>query len=53
MLEVNTVPGMTETSLVPKVAAWRGIDFPAFALRMLNGATTDAQALREAIHGRP
>lgn len=27
VLEVNTVPGMTETSLVPKAARARGIDF--------------------------
>jgi D-alanine-D-alanine ligase len=27
LLEVNTLPGMTETSLVPKVAAARGIEF--------------------------
>ena len=27
ILEINTLPGMTETSLVPKVAAARGIDF--------------------------
>jgi len=28
VIEVNTVPGMTETSLVPKAAAHRGISFP-------------------------
>ena len=27
-LEVNTIPGMTETSLVPKAAKAAGIDFP-------------------------
>lgn len=41
VLEVNTVPGMTATSLVPKMAAALGVDFPAFAARMLRGATTD------------
>jgi D-alanine-D-alanine ligase len=28
VIEVNTVPGMTETSLVPKAAAQVGISFP-------------------------
>lgn len=41
-LEVNTVPGMTETSLVPKLAAARGEAFPDFVLRLLDSATTDA-----------
>lgn len=29
VLEVNTIPGMTETSLLPKAAAVVGLDFPA------------------------
>jgi D-alanine-D-alanine ligase len=29
VLEVNTIPGMTETSLLPKAAAAAGISFPA------------------------
>ena len=29
VLEVNTIPGMTETSLLPKAAAFAGFDFPA------------------------
>jgi D-alanine-D-alanine ligase len=28
ILEVNTIPGMTETSLLPKIAKLAGIDFP-------------------------
>jgi D-alanine-D-alanine ligase len=28
VLEVNTIPGMTETSLLPKAAAAAGISFP-------------------------
>jgi D-alanine-D-alanine ligase len=35
-LEVNTVPGMTGTSLVPKAAAAAGIDFGDFALRLID-----------------
>jgi D-alanine-D-alanine ligase len=38
VLEVNTVPGMTPTSLLPKSAAACGIDFPALVARMLAGA---------------
>jgi D-alanine-D-alanine ligase len=29
VLEANTIPGMTETSLLPKSAAAAGIAFPA------------------------
>lgn len=29
VLEINTIPGMTETSLLPKAAAVAGMDFPA------------------------
>ena len=29
VLEVNTIPGMTETSLLPKIASLSGMDFPA------------------------
>lgn len=29
VLEINTIPGMTETSLLPKAAAVVGLDFPA------------------------
>ena len=29
LLEINTVPGMTETSLVPKAAAAAGMSFEA------------------------
>jgi D-alanine-D-alanine ligase len=32
VLEANTIPGMTETSLLPKAAAATGIDFPALCL---------------------
>ena len=32
VLEANTIPGMTETSLLPKAAAAAGIDFPMLCL---------------------
>ncbi|MBY5992122.1 D-alanine--D-alanine ligase [Ferrimonas balearica] len=38
LLEVNTVPGMTETSLVPKAAAALGIDFDTLVTRILADA---------------
>ncbi len=39
VLEVNTLPGMTETSLLPKIAAGVGIDFPDLCERILAGAS--------------
>ena len=38
ILEVNTVPGMTETSLLPKAARRAGIEFPELVERILWGA---------------
>ncbi|MCK9564221.1 MAG: D-alanine--D-alanine ligase [Bacteroidales bacterium] len=35
LLEVNTVPGMTDHSLVPMAAKARGLDFEALVLRIL------------------
>jgi D-alanine-D-alanine ligase len=40
-LEVNTIPGMTETSLVPKAAKGAGIDFTSLCEEILKGATLD------------
>ena len=34
-LEINTVPGMTATSLVPKAAASAGMDFPTLCEKLL------------------
>ncbi len=34
VLEANTIPGMTETSLLPKSAAAAGVDFPTLCLRI-------------------
>jgi D-alanine-D-alanine ligase len=41
VLEVNTVPGMTATSLVPKMAEAEGISFDAFVHGLVAAATTD------------
>ncbi|MGZ0187982.1 MAG: D-alanine--D-alanine ligase [Alphaproteobacteria bacterium] len=38
LLEVNTQPGMTETSLVPEIAENAGIDFPALVAWMAEDA---------------
>ncbi len=38
LLEINTIPGMTELSLVPKAAAAAGIDFAELVERMLLSA---------------
>jgi len=38
LVEVNTVPGMTDHSLVPMAAAAAGLDFPALARTILDSA---------------
>lgn len=37
-LEINTAPGMTSHSLVPKAAQVEGLDFDALVLKILDGA---------------
>jgi D-alanine-D-alanine ligase len=41
VLEVNTLPGMTATSLLPKIAAKAGLDFPSLCERILELASLD------------
>jgi D-alanine-D-alanine ligase len=36
VLEVNTLPGMTETSLLPKAAATAGIDYAQLCQQMID-----------------
>ncbi|MFB6351049.1 MAG: D-alanine--D-alanine ligase, partial [Bradymonadaceae bacterium] len=43
-LEANTIPGMTETSLVPKLAQQEGIAFPEFAELMISAARCESGA---------
>jgi D-alanine-D-alanine ligase len=38
VLEVNTIPGMTRTSLLPEIAAHAGIAFPELVSRIVEGA---------------
>lgn len=42
VLEVNTIPGMTPTSLLPKAAAAAGMDFETLVERILRGASLKA-----------
>ncbi len=42
-LEVNTIPGMTDTSLVPKAAQAIGIDYPELCDRIVADAVTEAR----------
>lgn len=46
LLEVNTAPGMTSHSLVPKAAAKIGIDYPALCWRVLEATLPAEVALR-------
>lgn len=39
VIEINTIPGMTETSLLPKAAACEGISFEDLVERILDGAS--------------
>ena len=42
ILEVNTQPGLTPTSLLPEQAAYRGIDFPSLCAWMVENAACRA-----------
>ncbi len=48
MLEVNTLPGMTETSLLPKIAAAAGYDFGALCEAILESARLHSTKQRKA-----
>lgn len=39
VLELNTIPGFTETSLLPKAAAAVGVDFPELCHRIMESAS--------------
>jgi len=43
VLEVNTIPGMTETSLLPKIAKEAGFDFPSLVEEILKHAIEKQQ----------
>ncbi len=44
VLEINTLPGMTETSLLPEIARGVGIDFDSLVERILDAATLETAA---------
>ena len=46
ILEINTIPGMTETSLLPKAAGHAGIDFENLVEQILWSARLHKRALR-------
>jgi len=43
VLEVNTIPGMTETSLLPKIAGLAGLSFPGLIEEILRGVHFENQ----------
>jgi D-alanine-D-alanine ligase len=45
VLEINTIPGMTETSLLPMAAAKAGLDYDTLTERILESALSRAGAL--------
>ena len=47
LLEINTIPGLTPTSLLPKSASCCGMDFPELARRMAGGALARWRAAYE------
>jgi D-alanine-D-alanine ligase len=51
LLEINTLPGMTETSLYPEAAAAAGMTFPELMDRLVRRAF--ARGGRPALRGRP
>ena len=46
MLEVNTLPGLTPTSLLPKIAHGAGMSFEDLVEEILNGARLRAHGHR-------
>ena len=47
VLEVNTIPGMTETSLLPKIARLAGLDFPALIEEMFRSYLDESKEKEE------
>lgn len=47
ILEVNTLPGMTETSLLPKIAKLAGMEFPQLVEEMLRLAVAGGGGMRQ------
>jgi len=45
VLEINTIPGMTETSLLPQAAAAAGISFPDLLDKIIQAALNKRKSL--------
>jgi len=45
LLEINTIPGMTETSLLPMAAAAKGISFEDLVEKIVEGAALDSDEM--------
>ena len=45
VLEVNTIPGLTSKSLLPKAAAAAGVDFPTLCVRILTMAVSERKGV--------
>ena len=52
VLEVNTTPGMTETSLLPMAAAHSGLDYDSLAERILESALKRKAGRSRVLHGK-
>ena len=50
VLEINTVPGMTETSLLPMAAAQAGIEYDQLVVRILESALARARQIPQAVN---
>ena len=50
LLEVNTLPGMTPTSLVPMAAAAKGMSYDQLVARILDLALADSKVRRDLTH---
>ncbi|NNJ73070.1 MAG: D-alanine--D-alanine ligase [Enterobacterales bacterium] len=44
LMEINTVPGMTQTSLVPKAAQAAGLNFRELCISILDSSVTDSSS---------
>jgi D-alanine-D-alanine ligase len=51
LLEANTVPGMTKTSLVPKAAQFSGLDFSKLVIEILNTSFSDREVSKGDYYG--
>jgi len=52
VIEVNTIPGMTDHSLVPMAAAWAGYDFSRLVVRILETSLVKKDRKSAAFAGR-